>query len=320
MNSVELVTVGETMVLVTPFAGHDLSPGAHCLLDAAGAESSVAVLLRQLGHHTAWAGSVGSDALGSVVLSRLRSAGVDLSHSTRDANGRTGVMFKFPGPERTHVEYLRRDSAATRMSPDTLKPLGASGARILHLTGITPALSATCRELVFFALREPPGACSTSFDVNYRPTLWEADAPDVLLDCARLADIVFVGLDEAEILWGCDSPSDVRRLIPEPETVIVKNGGDEATAMTGEVQVAVPSLETEKIIDVIGAGDAFAAGWLSGYLKGIGHADRLRLGHYVAQQVIGSPVNTVTLDGPPILPLLRRMWARDSEGSPEAED
>jgi 2-dehydro-3-deoxygluconokinase len=157
---------------------------------------------------------------------------------------------------------------------------------VWHFTGITPALSATCHDLVEAALGgDWPAA--VSFDVNHRPAIW-GQAPGALLRrLAQAADIVFVGLDEAQALWGDElrEPSDVRALLPLPRIVVVKDGAQAATAFFGESRTRVPALAVH-VIEPVGAGDAFAAGFLAGLLRGESAERCLRLGHLTAASAL----------------------------------
>ncbi|MGH8876254.1 MAG: sugar kinase [Stackebrandtia sp.] len=283
----ELLAIGETMVMVTPEPGGRLDAESRFRLHPGGAESNLAAHLARLGHHAAWAGAVGSEPLGDLVLTALRRAGVDLSPTTRDPARPTGVYFKDPREESTNVYYYRRDSAAAAMDPERLASWTRHRPSIVHVTGITPALSPGCRSLVDAIVHERAfGESLVSFDVNHRPALWSGSAAPLLLEYARAADIVFVGRDEAERLWGTPDTDSIRDLIPAP-VLVVKDGANEAVSFEDEHRTAQPAAPV-RVVDVVGAGDAFAAGWLSGYLNGQPAALRLRLGHYVAGRVIGS--------------------------------
>jgi 2-dehydro-3-deoxygluconokinase len=184
------------------------------------------------------------------------------------------VFFKDPG-ERTTVYYYRAGSAASRLGPELLPALSG----VVHLSGITPALSSSCADLVEQVLASP---LTTSFDVNHRPGLWSAaEAAPVLRLLANQADVVFVGLDEARTLWGAATPDDVRALLPAPGVLVVKDGavGAYSFGPAGPAFVPAPVVE---VVEPVGAGDAYAAGYLYGLLRDLPETDRLRLGHLVA--------------------------------------
>ena len=270
----EVVCVGESMALVTPDPPAPLALGGPMRLDVAGAESTVACYLAMLGVRSAWAGRVGADPLGTLLRTRIASYGVDTSLVAVDPAAPTGVFFKDPG-ERTAVYYYRTGSAASRLGPDLLPSLSG----IVHVSGITPALSSSCADLVEQVLASP---LTTSFDVNYRPALWPvAIAAPVLRRLANRADLVFVGLDEARTLWDVASGADVRAMLPDPGVVVVKDGGVGAYSYgpAGTSFAAAPAVD---VVEPVGAGDAYAAGYLYGRLRDRPEVQRLRLGHLVA--------------------------------------
>jgi 2-dehydro-3-deoxygluconokinase len=251
-----------------------------------GAESNVACGLAALGHRAAWLSRVGTDPFGQRVLAELAAQGVDVTAVQTDPERQTGVYFKDPGPDRTGVHYYRRGSAATRMGPELARLPLLGRSRVLHLSGITAALSGSCAELVeeIVVRRAVPGPV-VSFDVNYRQALWpqgREQAAPALLRLAAAADAVFVGRDEAESLWGAAKPEEIRELLPGVPLLVVKDAGHGATSYAdddGEVFVPTPR---SRILERVGAGDAFAAGYLSGYLDGRDATARLRLGHLIA--------------------------------------
>lgn len=285
MSDVDVVTIGETMVLLVPQEPVPLAHAAGLAVHIGGAESNVAVYLVELGHRARWVSRLGDDPLGDLVLRRLESSGVDTSAVVRVPGGRTGLYLKDPMAERTTVHYYRDGSPAAALAPDALDdPMVADG-RILHLSGITAALSEPARDLVRAAVRRPVPGRLVSFDVNHRPTLWRAgEAGGVLAELADAADLAFVGFDEAQRLWGCATPADVRDLLPNPGTVVVKDGAVGAYSF-GAGQVFVPT-PTVTVVEAVGAGDAFAAGYLSGVLDGRDERARLRLGHLVAASAL----------------------------------
>ena len=284
----DAVCVGEAMALVTPDPPHPLAEGGPMRLDVAGAESTVACYLAMLGARVAWASRVGDDPLGRLVRQRVGGHGVDTTLVETDPDAPTGVFFKDPrvptDPDsRTTVHYYRTGSAASRLGPGVLDEPALTGCRLLHLSGITPALSGSCAELVDRALSaHPVPGPIVSFDVNYRPGLWtRATAAPILAALANRADIAFVGLDEAALLWGTGTAAEVRALLPWPSRLVVKDGPVGATSFGPQGARTVPA-ESVDVVEPVGAGDAFAAGYLFGYLRGLAEPARLRLGHRVA--------------------------------------
>ncbi|SFS35330.1 sugar kinase [Saccharopolyspora flava] len=285
-NEPEVLCLGETMSLVAPAAPVPLEEAPSFTLSAGGAESNVAVHLASLGHRASWAGRVGDDPLGRRLVASIAAAGVDTGLVEVRSDAPTGVYFKDPGPDGTRVHYYRAGSAASTMDEDFLADEVIDAARVLHISGITPALSEGCDRLIRRLLTRPRRA-PISFDVNHRPALWPARrAAPVLAELAQLADVVFVGLDEAAALWGVKTAEDVRKLLDGPVTVVVKDGAEAAHAL-GERTTVVPA-PTVDVVEPVGAGDAFAAGFLSGVLRGEDDRRCLRRGHLLAAHSLRS--------------------------------
>ncbi|WP_406440033.1 sugar kinase [Streptomyces sp. NBC_00631] len=382
---VDVVALGESMVTFLPTRPGRLADVPSFDRAIGGAESNVACALAAAGHTVRWVSRVGADGFGDHLVESVASYGVDVSCVGRDPVRRTGVYFRTAGDRATdahEVAYYRAGSAASAMSAATVDLAAARAGRILHLSGITAALSEGClgllRELTAPAGVRPP---LVSFDVNYRPGLWTGSGgAEVLLELARRADIVFVGEDEAELAWGvAGGPTAVRELLPEPEVLVVKDGAKGATAfqrggadgssaagawglgaqfpapLTGRSSAVshtaaadssraadssgaadslscgggtprarvsetpppapVPgTFEPALAVDVVatvGAGDAFAAGFLSGTLRGLPVRQRLRLGHLFAAAALTTPAD---LAPPPDRDTTDRLGALDSTG------
>lgn len=310
-SATAVASIGETMAMLTPHTHGPLEFGQSLTLSIGGAESNVAMYLADYGLPARWISRVGDDALGHMILNRIASSGVDVSAVEVDPARPTGVYFKEPGPSGTRVYYYRRGSAAAALTPSALSGRTIATADVLHITGITPALSDTCRELTEAALfGNLPNDPLLSFDVNWRPSLWKDDGPETLLRFAQAADLVFVGSDEARTLWGCTSPKDLRSLLPRPAVLVVKDGEVGATLMVGHESLFVGAL-TVDVVEVVGAGDAFAAGFIAGMLQGMDWSRQVRLGHLTAASAL-----LVRGDHGPLLPAddrLRLLTATDEE-------
>jgi 2-dehydro-3-deoxygluconokinase len=257
--------------------------------DIAGAESNVARNCAALGLRSSWISRLGTGVAGPLVHDVIAGEGVDTSNVNFSEDAPTGVMLKGPPAMQPRVQYYRRFSAASQMSPRNVDIPTCLDTIVLHLTGITLALSESCRELMIRLLDEPASALR-SFDLNWRPALWPSPIPgEFLADMANRADIVFVGLDEAEAVWGLSTPTDVRAMLNRPRYLVVKNGANGVHTFVDGTDRFEPALRGT-VIDPIGAGDAFAAGFLYGIVK---HPDDLqrcsRLGHIVAMSAVSSP-------------------------------
>src|SRR5207245_2245121 len=167
--SLDLVTLGESMVLLLAEQSGPMREAMTFRRYIAGAESNVASGLSRLGHHSGWFSRVGADEFGRAIVFRIRGEGVDTSHVITDPRAPTGIVIR----ERRDVGpieqvYYRRGSAASQLSPDDLDESYLTHARFLHLTGITPALSDSCRQTVFAAAEIARGAGVTVvLDPNY---------------------------------------------------------------------------------------------------------------------------------------------------------
>lgn len=287
MSIVDVLAVGETMLAVGPPAGGILSVGQPAYVSAAGAESNVLVGCAMLGASTAWLSRVGDDLPGELLTADIARHGVDTSLVRIDPGRPTGIMVKQPGGSGTRVSYCRSGSAASAMSPDDLD--GCRPPRVVHTSGITAALSAGCLELVRRLVGGRLTPAPVSFDVNYRPVLWESRdvAAHTLLELARSADVVFVGRDEAEELWGVADADGVHGLLTEVRHLVVKDAAREAVEYTEGIVTRAPTRAVE-IVDPVGAGDGFAAGWLTAWLRDGDAAARLDLGHRLAAAVLRS--------------------------------
>ncbi|PRY68453.1 2-dehydro-3-deoxygluconokinase [Glaciihabitans tibetensis] len=290
----DVLCFGETMGMITPTQTQAFDEASALTLGTGGAESNVASHLAELGHRVAWAGNVGNDTLGAKIISTLDRAGVDTRWVGRKSSASTGLYLKEPDTgSGAHVFYYRAGSAASELSVTDAATWPLDSAKWIHTTGITPALSASCDSLVEYVLdHAAETGAQVSFDINYRAGLWplEVAAPR-LLDLARRATVVLVGLDEAQTLWGCESAADVRALMPDLPYLVVKDSSIEAVEFrlsAGEQTITrVPARRVE-VVEPVGAGDAFAAGYLSALLNGATAADRLANGHSLAAWALGS--------------------------------
>lgn len=284
------VCLGETMALVTPVDGSRLTQAHEFAVTFAGAESNVAAHLARAGITTQWVSRLGTDPLGDRILASLSAYGVGTDFVARVADQPTGVFFKDPSPRATEVFYYRKGSAASHLTYADLGPAVDAGTDLIHLTGITPSLSQECFDLTTTVLEAPRNSGQVvSFDVNFRAKMWDvATAKQPLLEFARKADVVLVGRDEAQELWGTPTPQDIRDLLPDVPYLVVKDADVGATEFHGSTATFVPAPRVE-VLEPVGAGDAFAGGYLAALLAGYGPADRLQQGHIIAGQVLVVP-------------------------------
>ncbi|MFE9236064.1 sugar kinase [Streptomyces sp. NPDC007007] len=387
-TATDVVCLGESMVTFLPSQPGRLADVPSFGRGIGGAESNVACALAAAGHRAAWVGRVGADGFGDHLVEAIASYGVDTSAVRRDPARPTGIYFRTAtdrGAGTHEVAYYRAGSAASAMSPANMPYGELFAGRVLHLSGITAALSEDCLALLRELTAPRAGRPLVSFDVNHRPHLWRGGNADatVLLDLARRCDLVFVGEDEAEEAWGIVGAEAIRAAVPEPAVLVVKRGsagatvfaselrpgpgvpaaaggsgdaavarasraegdgnaavarawraeeaGDTAVARASRVEGAgdasgpafpaaggaeggdtvthVPALRVE-VVAAVGAGDAFAAGFLSATLRGLPVRDRARHGHLMAAAVLTVPGD---LTEPPARDHADRLAALDDD-------
>jgi 2-dehydro-3-deoxygluconokinase len=293
--NLDVVTLGESMVLLLAEQTGPMREATTFRRYIAGAESNLAIALSRLGHAAGWFSRVGDDEFGRAVVFRIRGEGVDTSHVMSDPGAPTGLVIR-ERREAGPIEqvYYRRGSAASRLSPADLDAAYLSGASFLHLTGITPALSPSCRETVFAAAEMARAAgVKVVLDPNYRSKLWDPpEAREVLRTLASHCDILLPGMDEAQMMTGLSDPEMAARELQSlgPPLVVIKLGAQGALALdvAGHLTRA-PAVQLERIVDPVGAGDAFAAGFLSGLLRGFGLAEALGLANRCGALAMMSP-------------------------------
>ncbi|NUV98539.1 sugar kinase [Streptomyces sp. CAI 127] len=350
-TTTDVVCLGESMVTFLPSQPGRLADVPSFGRGIGGAESNVACALAAAGHRAAWVGRVGADGFGDHLVETIASYGVDTSAVRRDPVRPTGIYFRTAtdrGTDTHEVAYYRAGSAASAMSPANVPYEELFAGRVLHLSGITAALSGDCLALLRELTAARPGRPLVSFDVNHRPHLWRGGPADasVLLELARRADLVFVGEDEAEEAWGIVGAEAIRAAVPEPAVLVVKRGSAGATvfasglrpgprssiaggaenagarsssaggaenaaaeAESADTVTHVPALHVD-VVAAVGAGDAFAAGFLSATLRGLPVRDRARHGHLMAAAVLTVPGD---LTEPPARDHADRLVALDDD-------
>jgi 2-dehydro-3-deoxygluconokinase len=266
------------MALVVPPSPGRLRHASSLSLSIGGAESNVAIGLARLGIPASWISVLGDDELGELVLHRLRAEGVDTSAVRRISDRPTGLYLREEVAGRLRVYYYRTGSAAATLSPNAFDPSILQGAAFLHLTGITGALSPACADFLPWAAATARDAgVRVSYDVNYRSRLWEPSAAQAATEALLpLVDVLFVGHDEANALWGWETDTALEQLSKVgPSEVILKLGADGCAAVINGEQLTSPGFPARQL-DPIGAGDAFDAGYLAATLWGWAPEKRLR--------------------------------------------
>lgn len=309
-----LITAGETMGLVTATGIGPLEYARGFRLGIGGAESNVAIGVARLGSPATWFGRVGSDAVGDLVTRRLRAEGVR-TLATRDPSF-TGLMVKHRrSTGGWHVDYHRAGSAGSRLRPEDVPVDEIAQAAVLHFSGITAALGDRAREAVHVAVDAAKAAGVTvSFDVNHRAKLWGPDAArPVLRSLVERADIVFAGVEEAGLVLGDRAPGTAAGLAAAlaglgPRQAVVKDGARGCTAVVDGEAFVFPA-PTVEVVDPVGAGDAFVAGYLADYLVGADAPSRLHTAIRAGAFAVTVPGDCEGL-----------AWRRDIEAMESAQD
>ena len=274
-----VVTFGESMGLF-----RDTNPGMLALshsiqLGMGGAESNVAIALKRLGTAVTWVGRVGRDSLRDLILRELAAEGVH-TVVTVDDSAPTGLMIKERRlPSATRVWYYRTGSAGSRICEKDIPETLIEQAEMLHVTGITPALSDSAARATRYAIAVARAAGVTvSFDLNYRSKLWDgASAGQTFRELISMADIVFAGEDEAQIaVGGASSIAETARRLCDlgPSEAIIKLGAQGCFARVADEEYEHDAVKID-VVDTVGAGDGFVAGYLSEYLLGSSVMHRL---------------------------------------------
>ncbi len=272
-----LVTAGETMGLLVQATPGVARNGEPMSFGIGGSESNVAIGVRRLGVPATWIGRIGDDPAGALILRELRAERVETVAAVDPAP--TGLMIRWrPAAQRGRVEYYRRDSAGSHLCAADIPDEVVAGAAAFHASGITLALGSGPAAAVAHAVAVAREAgVPVSFDFNFRRALWdeEAAAP-ALTAAAAQADVVFAGMDEAAIVTGTTDPLDAALALEAlgPRQVLIKLGAAGCLARIDGTTHEVPA-PLVTVLDTVGAGDAFAAGYLAELIAGAGAAQRL---------------------------------------------
>ncbi|MER7509461.1 sugar kinase [Streptomyces lavendulae] len=288
-----LVTLGEAMAVLAADRPGPLAAGSSLRLGFAGAEATVAIGVSRLGHPASWTGRVGADSAGTMIIDTLRGENVDVTRARVDDTAPTGLMLRERRtPDHTRVAYYRRGFAGSRLAPEDIDPELLTRARVLHVTGITPALGAGPRAAVRHAVDLARAAgVVVSLDLNYRALLWtREEAAAELTYLAKRADVVFAGPDEASLVVPGADPTTMARALLDlgPSEAVLKLGSRGAVAATRSGE-AVQDIVPVTPVDPIGAGDAFVAGYLAGLLDGTSLPGRLLLAATCGAFAVAAP-------------------------------
>jgi 2-dehydro-3-deoxygluconokinase len=297
-EDMDVISIGETMVLFTPNTMGKMRYSNQFTSRIAGAETNTLIGLSRLGHRTGWLSQLGKDEFGAQILTTVKGEGIDVSQVSISESAPTGVFFKeIVNQDNVNIYYYRKQSAASQLTPNQINKDYIAKAKFLYISGITPALSLSCKDTIYHAIdvaRET--GVKVVFDPNLRRKLWsETEARETLLAIAAKSDIVLPGIGECEFLFGTQDYKQAADAFHAlgAETVVIKLGDKGAYYSTnaGADKGHVDGVTVKTVVDPVGAGDGFAAGVLSGLL------DQLSAGEAVKRGcAIGAMVCTVNGD------------------------
>ncbi|MFF0265081.1 sugar kinase [Kribbella sp. NPDC004536] len=289
MPETAAICLGEAMIMLAGGAG-PLADVEVFKRSVGGAECNVAGGLAALGVPTGWISRLGDDGFGQHVLRDLQARGVDVGGVELDPVRPTALYVKESDGGRSRMHYYRSGSAAAALAPAFLDRPEVrerlAQAKLVHTTGITAAISASSSDMLERLATEPRDFL-LSVDLNWRPVLWRERDPEPLWRLLKAADIVLIGADEAEVFAGTGDADALYELIGAP-TLVVKDDSNAAIVLESGGRTEVPALSVD-VVETVGAGDAFAAGFLAGTLQGLSVVQRLRLGHLTAAAVLTRP-------------------------------
>lgn len=278
---VDVLTLGESLGLIVPDRSGPLRDAMPARYAFGGAESNVAIGVSRLGGRAAWAGRVGADSIGTMITRELRAERV-ATHATVDPDRPTALMLKeWTRPGFSRITYYRAGFAGSALSADDVPVDQIAAAAVLHVTGITLGLGGGPTGAVHTAVAAARAAGRlVSFDVNHRASLWSdpQQAADAYRQIARRADVIFAGQDEAELLTGqrgLDAQLDALLEFGANHVVIKRAEHGAAWAGASGERLNLPAVPVA-VVDTVGAGDAFVAGWLTDLCSGAGAEDRMR--------------------------------------------
>lgn len=273
----DVVTFGETMLRLSAPGFSRLEETDSLDVRIGGSESNTAVALSRLGLRVAWWSKLPANPLGCRVENEIRRWGVDTSQVIWDdsPSARVGTYFVDFGlpPRGIDVYYDRAGSSASKITAAEVDPEPIASARLLHLTGITPALSPYCAKAVSTALAAAKAhQTRVSFDTNYRSRLWPPDrARETMEPLFADIDLLFCPQGDAQALFGLEgSGIEIAARLAERyelKAVVVTCGDEGAAASIAGESISVPACPSPHIVDRVGRGDAFTAGVLMGYLQ-----------------------------------------------------
>jgi 2-dehydro-3-deoxygluconokinase len=268
-----------------------LEHGAQLGLSFAGAETNVAIGMRRLGVPATWIGHLGADALADLIRRELRAEGVEVRAAVDETRPTGLILSEQRTSGMTRIWYYRKDAAGVGLSADDVDEALVAAAALLHVTGIPLCLGPGPAAAVTRAVEVARAAgVPVSVDLNYRSAL---ASPKQFAQWAQpliaTADIVFATAEEAALLTDIDEPFAMAKALRAagPESVVIKFGGEGSLLSCADGRFRRDAAGV-RVVDTVGAGDAFAAGFLAARLAGADHDRQMDQAVQVAAFAVAS--------------------------------
>lgn len=272
----DVILIGEPMGLFISNEYGELEEGKTFSKGIAGAEVNVGTGLARLGFEVDLLTKLGKDPFGQYIYKYLQNEKIGTEYISFDEELNTGIMLKNKTKEGDPITaYYRKGSAFTNFSIEDVMDIDFSEVRLLHVTGIPPAVNRITRGAVYHLMAKAREAGTfITFDPNLRPELWKNEETmiKVLNNMARYANVVLPGISEGEKLTGSRDKETIAQFYLDMgvEYVVIKTGSDGAfIKKQGQEMKNVPGFAVKEVVDTVGAGDGFAVGVISGYLDGL---------------------------------------------------
>lgn len=297
-NMSEVILFGEPMALFIADTYGPLEEVEHYTRSLAGAEVNVSIGLTRLGYSTTYVTRLGEEPLGHFIENSLKKESIGTEYITYDLVYKTGFQLKNRVKSGDpYAPYYRKGSAASHLGTNEIEAIDFTGVKLVHITGIPPALSESCREATYRLIeRAKENNVFITFDPNLRPALWESKELmiQVINDIATKCDVILPGTSEGLTLMGSEDPNKIADFYHNAgvKKIIIKLGPKGAYVRENDDSYVVPGFKVEKVVDTVGAGDGFAAGVISGLLENLPLKDCVLRGNAVGSiQVMHSSDN-----------------------------
>ncbi|MCA1012773.1 sugar kinase [Halobacillus halophilus] len=288
----DVLTIGDAMITLDPSQTGPMRFASTFQRKAGGAEFNVAIGCARLGLQTRWLSCLGNDEFGKYIRNFARGEGVDTSAVKLLDNYQTSLNFKEireGGNGKTF--YYRYPSPTTELTEKTLNIDSLRNTRLLHITGVFAAIDPQKNIPLLkraITIAKDHGAL-ISFDPNIRLKLWsKEEAQKNLKQLLPYVDIMLTGVDEAALLLGVSQPDEIIDACKQYgiSTIAIKKGAEGAIGYCGNETLSLPPSKPAKVVDTVGAGDGFDAGFIFGILKGWGLERTLRFANTIGAMVV----------------------------------